>query len=64
MQIFDVVFMINCVFSCCHVMTLLDSSSSKNVLIFWKDRKLYVSLQQQFPPRLSTMRTTVGLRFL
>lgn len=64
MQIFDVVSMINCVFSCCHVMTLLDSYSSKYVLIFWKDRKLYVSLQQQFPPRLSTMRTTVGLRFL
>ncbi len=27
------------------------------------DKKAYL-LQQQIPPRLSTMRTTVGLRFL
>nr|WP_294882782.1 hypothetical protein [Prevotella sp.] len=35
---------------------------SKN--IFGDSDKKSVFLQQQIPPRLSTMRTTVGLRFL
>ena len=30
----------------------------------WRFRQKSISLQQQIPPRLSTMRTTVGLRFL
>ena len=32
--------------------------------IFGDSDKKSVFLQQQIPPRLSTMRTTVGLRFL
>ena len=30
----------------------------------WLSGIIVVFLQQQIPPRLSTMRTTVGLRFL
>ena len=33
-------------------------------MIIWKFSDSIVSLQQQFSPRLSTMRTTAGLRFL
>lgn len=34
------------------------------MLFFWQFKEKGVPLQQQFPPRLLTMRTTAGLRYL